>query len=256
MARSNKLNLAITVNGQEIDNTMKNLNRSFFKLRGSVNKLEEGTEEWVAANKELAKVEKERERQIKVQREFREEIKKTIDAQENSVEVLGAFGENMGFAFAALKNGDMVAFQSAWKGITANIGQAGKAALAFISTPIGATIAVLATIAAVTSKWINYNKAISKSIILTEQLTGFEGQELSRYRAEVQAVADTFDKEFNEVLRSANSLSKQMKISQQEALLLIEQGFSRGADAGGDFLKNWKNIRYSLKTLDFLHRIL
>ncbi len=252
MASSNKLNLAITVNGQEVETTLTNLNKSFYKLRNSVNKLEEGTDEWVTANKELAKVEKERERQIKVQKEFREEISRTIDAQERSADVLLDFGENMSFAFAALKAGDMVAFQAAWLKIRASIAAAGKAALAFIATPIGATLAVLAGVGLVTSKWFSYNKEIAESVKLTQQLTKFDGKELSQYRAAVQATAETFDKEFNEVLRSANSLSKQMGITQQEALGLINQGLTRGADINGDFLKKleeypvqFKNAGYS-----------
>lgn len=257
MASSNKLNLAITVNGQEVETTLTNLNKSFYKLRNSVNKLEEGTDEWIAANKELAKVERERERQIKVQKEYREEIKQTIEAQEKSVDVLLDFGENMSMAFAALKAGDMVAFQAAWKGIASSIGMAGKAALAFIATPVGAALAVLAGVALVTSKWVNYNKEIAESVRLTKQLTDFDGDELSNYRAAVQATADTFDKDFNEVLRSANSLSKQMGITQQEALDLINEGFIRGADTGGEFLKKiaeypvqFKNAGYSAQ--DFI----
>lgn len=257
MAQSNKLNLAITVNGQEVETTLANLNKSFYKLRNSVNKLDEGTEEWLQANKELAKVERERERQIQVQKEYREEIRKTIDVQEDSVKVLGDFGSSASYAFESLRTGDMVAFQSNWKKVTENIGSAGKALLAFISTPIGAFLAALGVIAAVTTKFIAYNKEIAESVRLTEQLTGFDGKELSQYRAAVQATAETFDKEFNEVLRSANSLAQQMGISQQEALDLINQGFIRGADLSGDFLKKleeypvqFKNAGYSAQ--DFI----
>lgn len=238
MAKSNKLNLAITVNGQEVDTTLTNINRSFFKLRNSVNKLEEGTDEWIRANKELAKFEKERERQIKVQREFREEIKKTIDAQEKSGEVLSSFGENMAFAFAALKSGDMVAFQSAWKGVTENIGQARKAAVAFIATPIGATIAAIAAIGFAAKEWAEYNKEAAEGNRITQQITGLTGDVLSDTRVRAKALEDTFGTDFKQNLEVAKKLVEGFGVTYDEAFDIITEGFIRGGKENDEFIKS------------------
>lgn len=74
-----------------------------------------------------------------------------------------------------------------------------------------------------------------RSSMLT-QLTGETGAGMRDLRKEIEAVADYFGKDFNEVLRSANALSKGFGISAQEAMRLVRDGLVSGADAGGDFL--------------------
>lgn len=68
------------------------------------------------------------------------------------------------------------------------------------------------------------------------QLTGETGSRMRELRGEVSALADYFGKDFNEVLRSANALSKGFGISAKEAVGLLRDGLVSGADAGGDFL--------------------
>ena len=64
-----------------------------------------------------------------------------------------------------------------------------------------------------------------------QQLTGETGDGMLRLRNGVQAVADYFGKDFAEVLRAVNNLSKGFGISAQEALSLVRSGFVSGADA-------------------------
>lgn len=52
-----------------------------------------------------------------------------------------------------------------------------------------------------------------------------------RIRNGVQAVADYFGKDFAEVLRAVNNLSKGFGISAGEALSLVRSGLVSGADA-------------------------
>lgn len=84
--------------------------------------------------------------------------------------------------------------------------------------------------------WYDYNKGVQEATRLTKQFTDMSGNELKEYRTEVQALADFYGKDFREMLVSANALSKQFGISQQEALDIIKDGFVAGADAGGQFL--------------------
>lgn len=84
--------------------------------------------------------------------------------------------------------------------------------------------------------WYDYNKGVQEATRLTKQFTEMSGNELKEYRTEVQALADFYGKDFREMLVSANALSKQFGISQQEALDIIKDGFVAGADAGGQFL--------------------
>lgn len=84
--------------------------------------------------------------------------------------------------------------------------------------------------------WYDYNKGVQEATRLTKQFTDMSGNELKEYRTEVQALADFYGKDFREMLVSANALSKQFGISQQEALDIIKDGFVAGADAGGQFM--------------------
>lgn len=238
MAKQNALNLAINVNGKEVGNTLKELDKQFYRLRNSVKKLETGTDEWVEANKQLAVVERERKRQIDLQRQFREEIKKTIDAQEESANVLGQFGENLSYSLLALKNGDMVAFQSAWKGVASNIGVATRAAMAFVATPVGAVIAALAGIAAITREWVDYNAEALKANQLTQQITGLTGQSLDDARIRAGAIEETFGTDFKQSLETAKKLVEGFGVSYEEAFDTIENGLIRGGQENDEFLKS------------------
>lgn len=70
-----------------------------------------------------------------------------------------------------------------------------------------------------------------------KSLTKTSGQELDNLTAQVQAIGNTFDKDYNEVLKSGNVLARQMGISHQEAFKLIEQGLLAGVDINDDFLE-------------------
>lgn len=84
--------------------------------------------------------------------------------------------------------------------------------------------------------WVNYNKGLTEATRLTQQFTEKSGEDLKAYRTEVQAIADFYGKDFNEVLIGANAVSKQFGISAEESLKLIQDGFIAGADANGEFL--------------------
>ena len=66
---------------------------------------------------------------------------------------------------------------------------------------------------------------------LVAQLTGETGDGMLRLRNGVQAVSDYFGKDFAEVLRAVNNLSKGFGISAGEALSLVRSGLVSGADA-------------------------
>lgn len=66
--------------------------------------------------------------------------------------------------------------------------------------------------------------------------TGKSGDEMRHLRNGIETVADYFGKDFQEVLRATNALSKGFGIEMDEALKLVRGGLASGADAGGDFL--------------------
>lgn len=75
-----------------------------------------------------------------------------------------------------------------------------------------------------------------------QQQTGLTGDAMTKLRSEIQAVADTYDKEFNEVLLGASTMMKGFGISSDEAMRLVRDGLMSGADATGqmfDILKEY-----------------
>lgn len=125
-----------------------------------------------------------------------------------------------------------------FKGLISGLANAAKAGLAFIMTPIGATIAAIAAAVQGARMWYQYNKDLAEATKLTMQLTGANADLAKSLRSEVGATAEAFGKEYNETLRAANALSKEFGITVSEANDLIQIGFTRGADASGDFLDN------------------
>lgn len=116
----------------------------------------------------------------------------------------------------------------------------GKTLLSLLKNPAFLAISGIAAAGSAFKFWYDYNKGLIEATRLTKQFTDLSGEELVYYRSEVQAVSDTFNKDFVEVLRGANALQKQFGITSQEALELVKEGFANGADVNEQFLKNIK----------------
>lgn len=82
--------------------------------------------------------------------------------------------------------------------------------------------------------------ALQQSSNAVTLLTGKTGDEMLRFRNSVQAVADYFGMDFNEVMQSANAMSKGFGVSIDEALSLIRDGLVSGANVNGEFLDTIK----------------
>lgn len=94
----------------------------------------------------------------------------------------------------------------------------------------------IAAIGAAVKWWYDYNKGLVEATRLTGELTGKTGDDLKTFRNEVQATADTFGHDFEEVLTAANNVAQQFGISVDDALDYIQDGFIAGADANGKYL--------------------
>lgn len=69
-----------------------------------------------------------------------------------------------------------------------------------------------------------------------QQLTGAQGADLDSFTTQIKSIADTFDQDYNEVLRAANTLTDQLTGDFNQSLELIRTGFLSGANASGEFL--------------------
>lgn len=95
----------------------------------------------------------------------------------------------------------------------------------------------------------NFNKELDKTRKSVSDLTGKSGEELDSFTAKIQATADTFEQDFNEVLLSANTVANEFGISVESALEKINQGFINGSNASGQFLDILKEYSPQLKAV-------
>ena len=178
-------------------------------------------------------------------KELSEEIKKAEEATGRYYRNVGnyeesikeALGLNNSFADSLLnlsENGKGAS--GVISGITSNIKAFWTALSGFITNPVFLALAGIAGAGVAFKWWYDYNKGLVEATRLTKQFTNLSGDELKSYRNEVQVLADTYGKDFTEVLRSVNALSKQFGIDQQDALNLVRDGFIAGADANGEYL--------------------
>lgn len=101
---------------------------------------------------------------------------------------------------------------------------------------ITAGVAALSAVIEGAKWWYNYNSEIEEAQRLTREFTGLAGDELVSVRSHIQAIADTFGKDYKDVLGGVDALMSQYGISAQEAMKIVEDGFTAGADLGGNML--------------------
>ena len=236
MAEDIKRKISIFINDREVKDSLGGIGREIGKIKRELKETSD-PEERKRLNKELQNT-----------RKRYGEIKEEINDTNVSLQDARGHFDNL---LTGLVSGDLNLAKEGLKGITSGIKSATKSAVAFIATPIGIFITALAGIGFATKLWADYNIELYKATKFTKQLTGLTGEAAREIRDEAQGLAESYDKDFNEVLRSANSLAKQMGISHSEAMNLITQGFARGADVNGDFLEKVKEYPVQFKNAGY-----
>lgn len=125
-------------------------------------------------------------------------------------------------------------------GVMSNVGGSvkafGKTLVGLMANPAFLAVAGIGGAVAGFKFWYDYNKNIQEATKLTKEFTGKEGEDLQQFRNEIQAIADTFGKDFKETLQASDALAAQFGITFDEAAKVIKDGFIAGADLNGDFL--------------------
>lgn len=166
-------------------------------------------------------------------------INANVSGDEQRIMNIGRYKEGILDAFAAIKAGDFAGGVDQIKEMANGAGQAigsmTKQALAFIATPIGAAIAGIAAIGTAANYVFDFNQGLQESNEKLRSL-GVNSSEISKVRSELQATADTFGKEFDDIATKANSLAQSYGISISEANNLIREGLANGGAANEEFL--------------------
>lgn len=116
----------------------------------------------------------------------------------------------------------------------------GSTLMGFMTNPVFLSLAGIAG-AGVAFKWFfDYNKGIEESTRLTKEFLGLTGDNLKAMRDEIQATADTYGKDYKEVLEAVDVLTSQYGYDAGQALKIVNEGFQSGADLNGDMIDKIK----------------
>lgn len=150
---------------------------------------------------------------------------------------MAGINSNLGSSFTTLSanaaNGGNV-----MTGLTTKVKAFGSTLMTLLANPYVLAFLGIAGVAAAGKWWYDYNKGLIEASRQTKFFTGLTGDAMSAVRDKVQAVADTYGKDFAQTLKAATSISHNMGVTADEALDLINKGFA----AGGVNSENYLNI--------------
>lgn len=133
----------------------------------------------------------------------------------------------------------------AFKNIGASAKALGQALTTLLTNPVFLAIAGIAGVGMAFKFWSDYNDGISEANRLTKEFLESNGisattEQVSAMRSEIQAMADTYGKDYKETLESVDSLMSQFGITAGEAMDVMNKGFASGADINGDMIDQIK----------------
>lgn len=152
--------------------------------------------------------------------------------------IIGAMGANNKYIqsmmlIASSSQGATGAFGA----ITTSIKAFGNALWGLMSNPVFLAIAGIAGTGMAFKWFYDYNVEVEKATRLTREFTGVTGTELTHLRAEIQATASTFGKDYKEVLEGVDLLMSHFGLTSSEAIKTLNDGFVIGADINGNYLQ-------------------
>lgn len=164
---------------------------------------------------------------------------RSVGSYEESIK--SALGVNSNFANSIMKMSESgKGLSGVFEGAITSAKAFGSTLMGFMTNPVFIALAGIAG-AGVAFKWFfDYNKGIEESARLTREFLGITGDGLKAVRSEIQATADTYGKDYKEVLEAVDVLTSQYGYDTQEALKIINDGFQSGADLNGDMIAKIK----------------
>jgi hypothetical protein len=185
------------------------------------------------------------------------DLKKTVSEND---EVLSGARKSATDFYTALQTGDVQGASTAIQGLTSNVKGLMSASWAFIATPIGASLAILAGIGIATKEWAQFNIEAIEANKLVKAITNENDSQLSGLRVMGMALEKTYGGDWVEHLRQINSLQKGFKISSKEAYEEYNSGMLRGGRANDEFrdsIREYPKLfeKYGFAAKDFINII-
>jgi hypothetical protein len=228
----NKINreISIYINDIEVVNSMAGISRAISQTNGEIRNLNKNSATYDQDLKRLtARLSDLKEKQA----EFKEELQDTVLSSNEAKEALTNI-------FVGLMAGNLQMAKAGILALKGSIAALTKTAIAFISTPLGATIAILAGIAVATREWAQYNIEVAKTSKLIQGITGLTDEALDAVRVKAVAIQKTFGKSMEDTLGAAKVLVNEFGISYDEALSKLEDGLIRGGQYNEEYLDSIK----------------
>lgn len=122
-----------------------------------------------------------------------------------------------------------------------------KTLMGLLSNPWVLTFLGIAGLGAAFKWWYEYNKGLIEASRLTENFTGLTGQAADKATADMQALADHMGKGYRETINAANALVQQFGVSWKDAMELMQEGVTAGADMSGNMLSNIERFAPALR---------
>ena len=138
-------------------------------------------------------------------------------------------------------------FNGAMAAMGASVKAFGASLMALLTNPVFLAIAGIAGVGMAFKWFYDYNEGLAEATRLTREFTGYAGDDLIAMRNSIQATADVMDKEFVDVLKTADSLMQNFKIDGETAMNIINQGFAAGGDLNGDMLDKIQRLAPAFK---------
>ena len=122
------------------------------------------------------------------------------------------------------------------QGLVGSVKSFGAALMGLMANPVFLGLAGLAGAGAAFKWFYDYNQGLTEATRLTKEFLNISGDALTSVRNSIQATADTFGKDYKDVLSTVDALMAQYHISAEEAIKVVNDGFIAGADLSGDML--------------------
>lgn len=183
--------------------------------------------------------------EIKAAEEGTQRYYRNVGNYQNAI--LGAIGINGRFGQSITNIINMEGgVKGAMAGMEASAKAFGRTLMGLMTNPVFLAIAGIAG-AGVAIKWFyDYNMGIEQALRLTREFTGLAGSDLANLRAEIAATAETYGKDYKQVLEAVDMLMANYGKTGKEAIDIINAGFQSGADLNGDMLGKMQQYGASL----------
>lgn len=163
------------------------------------------------------------------------EYQRRVGSYEDAIKSAIFGNSKLGSSFAGLASSGG-GFAGMMSGAATSVKAFGSALWSLMANPAFLALAGLVG-AGMAFKWFyDYNKGLEEATRLTREFLGITGTELEATRNSIQATADTFGKDYKEVLQAVDELTAQYGTDAASAIKTINDGFAAGADLNGDML--------------------